>query len=149
MVINSNNFNKPKNRLSSQTLILTHRTKDHDIWRWKFISWLVTGTTSWCLFYRIVFNTIIFLNCERTDNFSDLKSRPVYSITAYITLSDGHHIKILWKERQLLWPEISSSLLYNSLSDGHHIKILWKERQLLWPEISSSLLYNNLTTYIT
>ena len=114
MVINSNNFNIPNNHLSSQTLILAaHRTKDHGIWRWKSISWLVTGTTSWCLFYRIVFNTIIFLNCERTDNFSDLKSHPVYSITAYIALSDGHHTKILWKERQLLWPEISSSLFTN------------------------------------
>jgi hypothetical protein len=144
MVINSNNFNKPKNRLSSQTLILTHRTKDHDIWRWKFISWLVTGTTSWCLFYRIVFNTIIFLNCERTDNFSDLKSRPVYSITAYITLSDGHHIKILWKERQLLWPEISSSLLYNSLYNviwwtSYQNPVEGKTTSLTWNLVQSTL----------
>jgi hypothetical protein len=144
MVINSNNFNKPKNRLSSQTLILTHRTKDHDIWRWKFISWLVTGTTSWCLFHRIVFNTIIFLNCERTDNFSDLKSRPVYSITAYITLSDGHHIKILWKERQLLWPEISSSLLYNSLYNviwwtSYQNPVEGKTTSLTWNLVQSTL----------
>ena len=41
---NSTNINKTSNHLSPQ---ITKHKKDHDIWHWKFMSWLGTGTNMW------------------------------------------------------------------------------------------------------
>jgi hypothetical protein len=49
MVNNSTNINKMNNHLSP---LITEHEKYHDIWRWKFQSWLGTGTKCG----RVIFN---------------------------------------------------------------------------------------------
>jgi len=46
MVITSNNINKANNHLSSYPNSL-NRKKYHDIWRWKYRSWLWADTRMW------------------------------------------------------------------------------------------------------
>ena len=39
---------------------LTEHNKDHDIWRWKCMFWLGTGTTMWQVWFSLIYESLLY-----------------------------------------------------------------------------------------